>query len=67
LKREKENIFIHLCDGNIWPLLDMIVGIGLNGFHPFQPNRMDIVEVYPEIDLTMLRAFEKYGYYFFRF
>ena len=32
-------------DGNIWPILDDIVEVGFDGFHPVQPQCMDIAEV----------------------
>ena len=36
--------FIKHCDGNVWPLLDMIIDTGIDAFHPFQPDVMDINE-----------------------
>ena len=32
-------------DGNMWPILDDIVEVGFDGFHPVQPQCMDIAEV----------------------
>jgi uroporphyrinogen decarboxylase len=33
-------------DGNIWPIIDLIVGTGINGLHPIDPNAgMDLGEV----------------------
>ena len=32
-------------DGNMWPILDDIVEIGFDGYHPIQPQCMDIGEV----------------------
>ena len=32
-------------DGNMWPILDDLVEIGFDGFHPVQPQCMDIAEV----------------------
>ncbi len=32
-------------DGNMWPVLDDIVEVGFDGFHPVQPQCMDIAEV----------------------
>ncbi|MBA7468024.1 Uroporphyrinogen decarboxylase [subsurface metagenome] len=37
-------LFIKHCDGNVWPLMDMIVETGIDGFHPIQPDVMDIKE-----------------------
>ncbi len=31
-------------DGNIWPILDDLIESGFDGFHPFQPQSMDIKE-----------------------
>ena len=32
-------------DGNMWPILDDIMEVGFDGFHPIQPQCMDIGEV----------------------
>lgn len=32
-------------DGNMWPLLDELIDIGFDGFHPVQPQCMDIAQV----------------------
>ncbi len=32
-------------DGNLWPILDDLLEIGFDGFHPIQPQCMDIKEV----------------------
>ena len=32
-------------DGNVWPILDDFLDIGYDGFHPVQPQCMDIAEV----------------------
>ena len=32
-------------DGNMWPILDDIMDMGFDGFHPIQPQCMDIGEV----------------------
>jgi uroporphyrinogen decarboxylase len=37
-------IFKH-SDGNLWPILDLLVGCGFDGIHPIQPQCMDIGEV----------------------
>jgi uroporphyrinogen decarboxylase len=37
-------IFKH-SDGNMWPIMDGIVEAGFDGFHPVQPQCMDIGEV----------------------
>lgn len=31
-------------DGNIWPILDGLIDSGFDGFHPFQPQAMNIIE-----------------------
>ncbi|MFC2166256.1 uroporphyrinogen decarboxylase family protein [Acidobacteriota bacterium] len=31
-------------DGNMWPILDDMMESGFEGFHPFEPGPMDIVE-----------------------
>lgn len=36
-------IFKH-SDGDLWPILDMLVGCGFDGIHPIQPQCMDIGE-----------------------
>jgi len=37
--------FIKHTDGNVWPILDLIVDIGIDAFNPIQPDVMDIKEV----------------------
>lgn len=37
-------IFKH-SDGNMWPLMDQLVEAGFDGFHPIQPQCMDIGKV----------------------
>jgi len=37
-------IFKH-SDGNLWPILDMLLDCGFDGIHPIQPQCMDITEV----------------------
>jgi uroporphyrinogen decarboxylase len=38
--------YIKHSDGNLWPLLDMIVNAGIDGLHPIDPNAgMNIYEV----------------------
>jgi uroporphyrinogen decarboxylase len=32
-------------DGNMWPLMEDLVGIGFDGYNPIQPQCMDIAEV----------------------
>ncbi len=32
-------------DGNLWPLMDDLLSLGMNGIHPIQPDVMDIKEV----------------------
>jgi uroporphyrinogen decarboxylase len=41
----KSLMVIKHSDGNIWPILDDLVGIGFDGIHPIQPQCMDIGEV----------------------
>ena len=43
----KNNKMLYVChsDGNMWSLLDDIAALGFDGFHPVQPNVMDIKEV----------------------
>ncbi|MGQ9703049.1 MAG: uroporphyrinogen decarboxylase family protein [Actinomycetota bacterium] len=38
-------LIIKHSDGNMWPILDGIVDAGFYGFHPVQPQCMDIGEV----------------------
>lgn len=38
-------LIIKHSDGNMWPILDGIVDAGFDGFHPVQPQCMDIGEV----------------------
>ena len=44
-------IFKH-SDGNMWPIMDGIVEAGFDGFHPVQPQCMDIGEVKSEVRQT---------------
>jgi len=32
-------------DGNVWPILDDFIEVGFDGYHPVQPQSMDIGEV----------------------
>jgi uroporphyrinogen decarboxylase len=32
-------------DGNMWPILDDLIEVGFDGYHPIQPDCMDIAEV----------------------
>jgi len=32
-------------DGNMWPILDDLIEVGFDGFHPIQPQCMDIAQV----------------------
>lgn len=43
--REKDMFYVCHSDGNMSSLLDDIVALGFNGFHPIQPNVMNIKEV----------------------
>ncbi len=42
--RKGAKIFKH-SDGNLWPILDLLIGCGFDGIHPIQPQCMDIGEV----------------------
>jgi len=42
--RKGAKIFKH-SDGNLWPILDMLLDCGFDGIHPIQPQCMDIGEV----------------------
>jgi len=42
--RRGKLVFKH-SDGNMWPIMDGIVEAGFDGFHPVQPQCMDIGEV----------------------
>ncbi len=35
---------IHHSDGNLWDVMDDLIDAGFDGFHPFEPKAMDIVE-----------------------
>ena len=37
--------FVKHTDGNVWPILDLIVDTGIDAFNPIQPDVMDIREV----------------------
>ncbi len=37
--------FVKHTDGNVWPILDDFIEVGFDGFHPVQPQCMDIAEV----------------------
>ena len=37
--------FVKHSDGNVWPILDDLIDVGFDGFHPIQPQCMDIAEV----------------------
>lgn len=42
---ENEMKIVKHSDGNMWPILDDHIEIGFDGFHPIQPDCMDIVKV----------------------
>lgn len=42
---EKNISLIHHSDGNLWEMMDDLVATGINGFHPFEPQAMDIRQV----------------------
>jgi uroporphyrinogen decarboxylase len=37
--------FMKHSDGNLYPLLDDLVALGVDGLHPIEPNVMDLVDV----------------------
>lgn len=37
--------FVKHTDGNLWPIIDDFMEVGFDGFHPVQPQCMDIAEV----------------------
>ncbi len=37
--------WIYHSDGNLMPILDDLLSLGMNGLHPFEPGGMDIVAV----------------------
>ena len=42
---DKDMLYMKHTDGNIWPIFDLIVGTGVNGIHPIDPEAgMDIGE-----------------------
>jgi len=43
--KDRRAFFIKHSDGNVWPILDLIVDTGLDAFNPIQPDAMDIREV----------------------
>jgi uroporphyrinogen decarboxylase len=40
-------------DGNMWPVMDDLIEVGFDGFHPVQPQCMDIGEVKQRLAGTM--------------
>lgn len=45
LCRAKQIPFIYHSDGNYWPMMDDLIGLGVNAVHPVEPGSMDIREV----------------------
>ena len=43
--KEKDIPFIFHSDGDLWKIMDDIVGLGANAVHPIEPKAMDINEV----------------------
>jgi len=43
--RKQGLLFLFHSDGNIWPILDDLISIGFEAFHPIDPTSMDINEV----------------------
>ena len=50
---QKGSKIIKHTDGNVWPILDDLVEVGFDGFHPVQPQCMDIGEVKKQLAGTM--------------
>jgi len=42
---DRGSLIVKHTDGNAWPIMDDIVEVGFDGFHPVQPQCMDIAEV----------------------
>lgn len=45
LAQSQEVPIIKHSDGNIWPILDDLLEAGFDGFHPIEPQSMEITEV----------------------
>jgi uroporphyrinogen decarboxylase len=45
LAQSREVPIIKHSDGNIWPILDDLLEAGFDGFHPIEPQSMEITEV----------------------
>jgi uroporphyrinogen decarboxylase len=45
LARAKDKPHIYHSDGDLWPVMDMILGAGFNALHPIEPESMEIGEV----------------------
>ncbi len=45
----KGSLIIKHSDGNLWPIIDDLLEIGIDGIHPIQPQSMDIAEVKSKI------------------
>ena len=41
----KGGLVVKHSDGNLWPIIDDLIEIGVDGIHPIQPQCMDIAEV----------------------
>ena len=46
---EMGGLIIKHSDGNLWPVVDDLLDIGIDGIHPIQPQCMDIAEVKQKI------------------
>jgi uroporphyrinogen decarboxylase len=42
---QKGRMIVKHSDGQMWPILDDLMDVGFDGFHPVQPQCMDIAEV----------------------
>lgn len=42
---DKGSLIVKHSDGNLWPIMDDLIEIGIDGIHPIQPQSMDIAEV----------------------
>lgn len=45
LVHKRGKLIVKHSDGNMWPILEMVAEAGFDGFHPVQPQCMDIADV----------------------
>lgn len=43
--KDKSLPIIYHSDGNLWPVMDDIIDVGINAIHPIEPKAMDIKEL----------------------